>query len=247
LTLRARPTPLLGIAIALGYIVVFIGLERLLGGDMGDMTSAAKLRPFILALAASAALLSLLTTALGWWGPVWRDRVRLEGPLRFTPALWIAVIALMLVAGRGWTLPGDRLAAALLLGVLVGFSEELAFRGLALTGLRGVIPEQRAWFLSTLLFALLHTPNMMLGIPPSAALLQTCLAFAGGTGLYLIRRSSGGIAVAMILHGAWDLSMFVNQRPSLALVPLTASLLIFLVFLAQRRHVFGSAVPGTAA
>lgn len=70
--------------------------------------------------------------------------------------------------------------------LLVGFCEEMVTRDQLIVGLRGAYTEPRVWFLSTLLFALLHLPNWVFGARPTASL-QVVLAFGGDSLLYLTR------------------------------------------------------------
>lgn len=242
--MRVRPTPVLGAAVGLGYIVLWIGLAAVLGGSLADMTSAGRILPFVEALVVCSVTLAAITTAFGWWGPVLRDRTRIGGPGRFALVVWVVVIAAVGILGQGWTVAPDRLAATAALAVLVGFSEELAYRGLALTGFRGGGSEWRAWLLATVLFALLHLPNVVLGQPVPGTAVQVGLSFLGGTSLYLVRRASGTIVAAMVLHGAWDFVTFILQVPALGLLQLAANVLIFAVFLAQYRSVFGPESEG---
>ena len=74
--------------------------------------------------------------------------------------------------------------------LLVGFCEETATRGVLVVGFRAAYSEPKVWFLSTLLFGLLHLPNWAFGAGPGAVG-QVVLAFGGGTMLYLTRRLPG--------------------------------------------------------
>lgn len=246
-TMRVRPTPLLGAVFGLGYIPLWIGVAALLGGSMADMSSAARILPFVGALAVCALVLAVATTALGWWGPVLHDRARLGGVGRLALVVWVVVILAGGVLGQGWTVAADRLLALVALAVLVGFSEELAYRGLTLTGFRGGMTERRAWLLATILFALLHLPNIILGQAVGPTIGQVALSFMGGTSLYLIRRATGSIVPAMVLHGAWDFVAFTIQVPALGLLQLAANLLIFVVFLVRFGTVFGPDSDGQIA
>lgn len=100
------------------------------------------------------------------------------------------------------------------LGVLVGFSEEMMSRGLVLTAFRSRLGEGWAWFLSGALFGLMHIANAFMGAPLANSLLQAGLAFASGTAFYIVRRVTGSLVWAMLLHGLWDISVFsVGHAP----------------------------------
>ncbi len=247
--MRVQPSQTLGIVFGLAYIPLFIGVSAMLGGSMADMGSAARLMPFVIALAVGSAVTAGLTTYLGWWPLVLRDAGRVGGAVRAVPWIWAVTIAAALVLGSPWSLPVDRLLATLALAILVGFAEELAYRGLALVGLRAGSTEARAFLVMTFLFAILHLPNVLLGQQLVGSIVQTGLAFLGGTGLYLIRRSSGSIAVAMLFHGAWDFAAFSaannpGANPATGLVQLAANVVVFVLFLSQAKRIF--AQPATA-
>lgn len=63
---------------------------------------------------------------------------------------------------------------------LVGFCEEVATRGALIVGLRGRLTEPWVWFVSTLLFGLMHLPNWVFGAGP-APLSSRCCCMRSGT------------------------------------------------------------------
>lgn len=230
---------MLGLLFGIGYIVLFIGLNMVLGSNMTDMSTAERLVPFAASLAICAVTATVITTVLGWWPYVLRDRTKVGGAVRLVPIVWAIVIVIVLAAGQGWTIATDRLLLFVVMAILVGFSEELAYRGLTLVGFRGGVSEQRAWLFATILFALLHLPNALIGSPLAGAAIQTGLAFLGGTSLYMIRRTSGGIVLAMAFHGAWDFVNFINQNPTMSAIPTLTNVVLFVLFLTQWKRLFG--------
>ena len=108
------------------------------------------------------------------------------------------------------------------------------------------------WFLSCLLFALLHLPNWFFGLGPSA-LGQVLLAFGGGSVFYLLRRFSGTLLWAIGLHAMWDFATIGGEAPNAAaaLVLLNAVLgLVLGVMLVRRergRRLEQVGVPALAA
>ena len=87
---------------------------------------------------------------------------------------------------------------------LVGFSEELLTRGLMIVGFRGTLSEVWVWFLSSLLFGLLHGLNVFFGQSIGATLHQIVFAFVLGTAFYVTRRVTGLLVVTMVIHAIWD-------------------------------------------
>ena len=87
---------------------------------------------------------------------------------------------------------------------LVGFSEEITYRGLALVGFRGRYSEVKVWLFTSLLFGFLHGVNLILGQGALLTVRQLVFAFVLGSVFYAIRRISGTIVVVMVLHALWD-------------------------------------------
>lgn len=237
--MRMRPSVALAVVLGLGYIAMFIGLVYIFGGDVSDLSTPDAIQPFVISLAISAVVLVIVTSGLGWWAPVLRDRTRLGGPARVIPVVVFAAIAVVIVFGGGLTeLTTEVLVWTAVLTSLVGFCEELAYRGLALTGARGGLNELNAWLLSTVLFGLLHLPNMLIGADVVPSIFQVFTAFMGGTMLYLVRRTTGLLVVAMVAHALWDFTAFTSQNDTLTslLYLVTIGSLVFVIV--RRREVF---------
>ncbi|MFD8769707.1 CPBP family intramembrane glutamic endopeptidase [Microbacterium oxydans] len=94
--------------------------------------------------------------------------------------------------------------------LLVGFTEEIVNRGLLLTALRSRFSEVWVWFFSSALFAVTHFVNVLLGAPLAGTISQVGAAFLMGTTLYILRRVTGSLIWAMVLHGLWDFSVFAT-------------------------------------
>ena len=92
----------------------------------------------------------------------------------------------------------------------VGFNEEMITRGLLIVGARGTLHEGWVWFVRSLLFGLLHVPNAFFGQSVKDTVQQVFFAFGIGTAYYVTRRISGALVVTMVLHGAWDFSVFIQ-------------------------------------
>lgn len=78
-------------------------------------------------------------------------------------------------------------------------------------GLRSRFPEVKVWLFSTLLFSALHVPNVIFGLPMEAMPIQLLLTFIFGSGMYIIRRTSGTLILPIFLHGLWDSSLFLSN------------------------------------
>ncbi|KAB7743989.1 CPBP family intramembrane metalloprotease [Nostocoides sp. F2B08] len=209
--MRVTPRPLITVGLAIGYITIMVITWAVVGLDydaVGDSTSTI-LEGIVLPVALASAFLAGATSYLGWWGPAIREQ------LRAPRWLW-AVPALMVLPGLGSLLggfePAGRTASYLLaLGVgtlLVGFGEEMLTRGTGLVGLRGGFNEVLSWFFSCLIFGLLHAVNVFFGQSLGSTVQQILIAFLAGSVLYITRRVSGTLIVAMILHAWIDFTTF---------------------------------------
>jgi len=99
----------------------------------------------------------------------------------------------------------------------LGFCEEAATRGVLLTGFRARMSEVGVWFWTSLLFGALHLPNAFFGLG-LGSLGQTALAFCVGSTFYVLRRLTGSLVHAMVLHGFWDFATFAGEMTSNRLI-----------------------------
>ncbi|MFC8680200.1 CPBP family intramembrane glutamic endopeptidase [Microbacterium ureisolvens] len=193
-----------------GYVAVVFVVQQLTGvpyTDLGD--SGANL--FLgagLSLIVGAILLAITTTLLGWWRPALFDRHRSahSWPI-IAPAIMVLALLVNLVSTDWSSYDGAFFAASVVL-LLVGFTEELTTRGLLLVSLRSRLSEVWVWFLTSALFGLMHLINALGGQPLAPTMQQVALAFGGGTIFYILRRVTGSLIWAMVLHGFWDFSTF---------------------------------------
>ena len=124
------------------------------------------------------------------------------------------VVAIGIVAGIDYGRVADLQSSLLVWAavgtLMVGFCEEMVYRGLAVVGFRGGYPEVRVWLFSSLLFMLLHAWDLVAGQSLAATGQQLVFTFLLGSVLYACRRSSGGLVVPILLHAAWDWTSFTS-------------------------------------
>ena len=212
--MRIQPRPSLAWAIGIGYALLFLGLEAIMnvGYDEIGTTTDSIINGIVVPLAISSLVLIVVTTWLGWWRPVLRDSP--DGPAR--PPRWMMAVPILVVVatliGIDYGNLGDMGATMILwlaIGTaLVGFSEEITYRGLAVVGFRGGYSEVRVWLFASLLFGLLHGVNVILGQGAVLTVRQVIFAFVLGSVFYAIRRITGTIVPVMIIHALWDFGSF---------------------------------------
>jgi membrane protease YdiL (CAAX protease family) len=208
-----KPTAGTAIAVAVLYTVAFISIPVVSGIEYADWFDTAEnaARTGIAGLVAGIAVL-LAFLALARWDMLWRDPARLPMSwlLWTPPLLFVLVIGVRLVGIEWGAVSGRLLYAIVVAGVLVGFAEEMLFRGIFLRGMRtGGRTEGWAMLWTTIGFGALHLPNVFLGTG-LVGLAQVPLAALTGVTLYLFRRGFGAVLPAMVAHGLWDISTFLD-------------------------------------
>jgi len=211
-TLRVQPRVWIGLVIWIGYIILVFAIQSATGisyDTWGDSAGNLFLGAGVSLIIASV-LLAITTSLLGWWRPAIHEvrRSHHKWPI-FVPIL-VTVAAVMNLAGTDWSAYSGAFLGASLVLLLVGFTEEIVHRGLLLTALRSRFSEVWVWLFTSALFAVMHFVNVLLGAPFAGTVSQVGAAFLMGTALYILRRVTGSLIWAMVLHGLWDFSVFAT-------------------------------------
>lgn len=194
------------------YSILVIGSMAVSGVAYDEFTKTAEnmLKGPVLALVIGSVFLIAYVTYLRWdW--VWREPCGLSmGKLLWSLPILMAIGTIARFASVKWgDVELDLVLAILAAGVLVGFAEELLFRGVWLRSMRvGGRSEGHAAVITTFAFGLFHLPNILIG-GGAATFAQVFFAAMSGFGLYLFRRGFSWIVPAMIAHGLWDMSSFI--------------------------------------
>lgn len=210
--MRIQPRWWIGVAVFLAYAGWVMSAWTYLDIDYASLATQSNLMwAVIMPLGIAANALSVFNTLAGWWPQTLREPQLRKPKFLAVLLLLIAGFICLNFYATDWAAIG--LAHTLVLAgamLLVGFCEEMVTRGVLLVSLRGSLrSEAWVWFYSTLLFGLLHATNAFFGLG-AAALLQVVLAFCAGTGLYLVRRFTGSLVVAMCIHAIWDFSSLAH-------------------------------------
>ena len=210
-----RPSVLAALIAWAIYEVVFYGLAALPGIPYTEWFASASngLRTAIIPLAVGSVFM-LAFALLSRWDYLWSDPIRLKSTITMKVALvaFVILTAIRFVGTKWSEIPLPLLAAILAAGVLVGFAEELTFRGIFLRGMRaGGRSEIAAAIWTAAAFGVFHLPNLFLGTGLMGAP-QLVLAAFSGLMLYAWRRQWGMIWPAMVAHGVWDISTFTSGQ-----------------------------------
>ena len=126
------------------------------------------------------------------------------------PAVVLLPIVLRLIGiDYGAYGPGV-VAMSFAMGLFIGLSEELLFRGIAVTLLRrGGHSEWVVAAVSSLLFAAMHSANILTGQQVLTVLGTIGYTFVFGVLMYLVMRVTGNLIWAVLLHGLTDPTTFL--------------------------------------
>lgn len=155
--------------------------------------------------------LLLFAISLGWV-----PRLFGRQPVPGRAWMWVAIPLLIVpivlrVAGIDWSAyTVGVLLSMVLVGIAVGFTEEILTRGFAVDLLRRAgYGEKAVAVLSSTIFALLHSSNLLTGQPVLTVLLIMVYTFGFGMMMYLVLRVTGRLIWPMILHGLTDPTSFL--------------------------------------
>ena len=199
---------LVAVAVFVAYLIVVGAMWRVTGTRYDALVDSREhvLRGIVLPIGLGAVLLAVATTWLGWWHSALFEDSRSGPAWALVVPILFAVVALVNIASVDYTAPQAKYLPLLLVGtLLVGFSEEMATRGLLVVGLReGGSGEMAVWLITSVLFALLHGMNAFFGQSRQATAVQIVMAFLAGTALYITLMVTGTLLVGIVLHALWD-------------------------------------------
>ena len=158
-----------------------------------------------------AIILVAFLASVGWLRPVFARQ-----PISGRGWMWIfvvlAIIPIVLrFAGIDYDSYGVPVVVTMLLiGLLIGFTEELLYRGIVIKILRdGGHRELSVAVISSLLFALSHSVNLLSGQPLLTVALTVVFTFGFGMVMYLVLRVTGNIVWPMLIHALTDPTTFL--------------------------------------
>ena len=195
----------------------------------------------------------VIVSWLGWWNRVLHEPLRLGRWAWIFPGLMIVSILVV----TDYPLLGDvglKMTSTLLVSsLLVGIGEELMFRGITLEAMRrvGETTELRAALWTAVIFGGVHVTNIF--TEGSGAFIQAAIVSVAGLYFYIARRVSGGLVVPILLHAAWDFSLFsgtlgVDPDPqALAAVALLTNVVLGIILVVRRHEIWPKDMQPTPA
>ncbi|KJQ53835.1 CPBP family intramembrane glutamic endopeptidase [Microbacterium sp. SA39] len=215
---RLRPRIWIGLVALVVYILFAAGLGNVLGGLAGDDATAEFALSHLIPLPIAIGLALLFVRWAGWWGPVWRE----TPTVRLNPRRWwlvsIPMFALLIPLGQVFTTPwADRAVSFILIvavgTLLVGLGEELVCRGILLVSVRERHGEFVTLLVTAVAFALAHVySSIWHRLPPAAIAFQVSFLALSGITFYWVRRVSGRLWVAVLIHAFTDFVLYVGAE-----------------------------------
>jgi len=198
--------PVTAIGFVLWIVITVAGSRIMTGGqaELGDGLRHGIDWPIL----AAAAFILAFTLWQGRPGDTGLRPIQTPGTLRLAwlPLLYVAA-ALGFTAIAGLP-PATVIFWVLLNAMIVGFSEELMFRGVILRSLRARLAIWPAVIVTSLLFGSVHSLNILTTGEVAQSLIQSVGAALTGLMFMALRLRTGALWPAMVLHGLWDFGTF---------------------------------------
>ncbi|PCE13388.1 hypothetical protein AUC47_08920 [Microbacterium sp. SZ1] len=205
--------------VAAVYIGLYLGASQLIGilfagqFDLTDQFGSASTLSITLLLPVVVGSLILLAFAasVNWLPELFgRQPGRGRGWMWIAPVI-VVLAAVLRAAGTDWSAYSIGVVlVTFAAGLFIGLSEELLTRGLAVNLLRkGGYSERWVMVLSSLIFALLHSTNLISGQALMTVLLTMAFTFFFGVAMYLTLRVTGSLIWPILLHAITDPTTFL--------------------------------------
>jgi len=201
------------------YIALYTGASFLSGAvsgdriDPDDLFSSASSVFFALTLplVIGSVVLALFLTSVRWWQPVFfPGKVSPRRWMWIAPVLVVIPIVLRLIGIDYGRYASGVVAVSLFSGLFIGFAEEVLTRGIVVKMLRDAgRSEYAVMLLSSLLFALLHTVNLLSGLSAATVAVTVFYTFTFGIVMYLTLRVTGSLVWPIVLHALFDPTQFL--------------------------------------
>lgn len=137
-------------------------------------------------------------------------------PIDWSGMVWLIpnfmlIAALFVALFRTGTIEFSGLALIVIVTmILVGFSEELMFRGVAFRGALNEVSPGKAIVISSVLFSLLHSVNVLAFVPLDGMVEQLGLTFVFGLAMACYALRVNSFIPLMIFHALWDMVQFLG-------------------------------------
>jgi uncharacterized protein len=221
-------------------VVLIVWMAIVLGGELlqsGGTTSLQELvsEQLIYSLMAAPFFLLAVVAYTGWWQQVGLQFEGSTNNLKVLVLPGLAVIVIWAVAfyrGLAW---GKNLMFVGANTLLIGFSEELMFRGIVFYGIESSFGSRWAVVISAVIFGLIHAMNALITGNLKQAVEQAFLAILFGFWIVALRASLNGIVPLIVVHWLWDFGLgaasvkvaSVNAASVSSVLPIACEIVLF--------------------
>lgn len=199
----------ISLVVVVVYLAIILGGSKLEVGDGTASQSEMVGRQISISLVLGFVFLSSVVAFFGWRREAGVTSVRNTKSLL---VLWLPVLFIVgffFVALLLGFPPAQTFLFVGLNTLLVGISEELAFRGILFSGARSALRPIAAIAVTSLIFGAVHVFNGLTTGDWVAAAVQATAAAMSGILFIAILIRTGSIIPAMIVHWLWDFGIFV--------------------------------------
>jgi uncharacterized protein len=192
--------------IQLGSLIIGSGIAH---ADATETTHNLLLKT-VIPIALSTLFAVTLATWLGWWKQIIFEDLRVQPWVRIIPIIMVGAALIATDWGNLFDQKTSLVLTLVLMVALVGFTEELMFRGIGLLAFRRAgFSEGRVALYSSLAFGAAHLSNAL--TTGASAILQALVVSFAGYFFYLIRRRAGLIFAPMLVHSIWDFGLLSSD------------------------------------
>jgi membrane protease YdiL (CAAX protease family) len=212
-------------------IVASIAVVNVVSAGTG--AALPELPPTLLELLAELVLaglaIALLTAQRSWKNVGFRSFPRLKDlRLYWVPLFPVLPVGAAAIIGIS-RMPFEEILFFLVLACLVGFVEEVVFRGLILQALAPA-GLWRAAILSSILFGMMHLLNLLFGADLVATLLQAAYATAMGFGFAAVTLRTGVLWPLIVIHALIDFAGFVTMEGTVTSGVTSTDFVIYILY-----------------
>lgn len=186
-----------------GVLILYI-----IAGAVSQVQHLGSVPQTILANAGVVLLGLAVTAGLNWWREVGLTHSGIKDARLLLLLPLVATLQPLL--GGVAPITAGQAAGLALLALLVGFTEELLFRGVILRGLQPLGPVRAALF-SALLFGVPHLLNALSGRDVGASLIQVAYAVVIGVLFAAIRLRTGALWPLVLLHALTNFVVWASE------------------------------------
>lgn len=245
---RARPGRSLTwwqfLLVAVVYVAIIqvggLVLGSDIGADAGIETAGNLFKTGVIPIGLSALYAIGVASWLGWWPEIIHEEKRVRSWVKIIPILLLLAAAAGTSWGNLFSQQADLVLVFVVLVLIVGFAEELMFRGIGLvTFRRDGFPEAKVALYTSIIFGAVHLSNALSTGPQ--AILQALVVSLTGYFLYLTRRWAGVIWLAMPVHSSQDFALLsgkigIHPSESVGALLVLLSMVVLTIVVWRRRH-----------